>query len=483
MPGSSAIAARPGGGHFRALSPPANFDVRPRLSRREFLAHSTLAAAGLALPALSTCISPAQPRVRRPKPSERVNLGIIGFGTIALSTVPNFLADPRVQIVAVADPVSELPHYGYQGEKRGGRLVGRRMVETYYAEQQPSGTFEGCRVYEDFREMLAREDIDAVVIATPDHWHCPAALVAARRGKHVYGQKPLALTIEEGRRIARAVADAGITWQTGAQQRSSIHFRTACELVRNGRLGRLQRVKVGFGGGHKDWSGLAARKRPEPVPPELNWDLWLGPAPARPYAPALLQLNWRHNFDFSGGYLTDWGAHHLDILQWALGTDDTGPIAIENVEATLPPATDLYNTATAYSFEVVYANGVRAHVSNRHRGGLVFEGEGGKSIFVTRGVLQSTPDDLRREKIGHGEIRLHASQLHERNFIDHIYDAMPTVSPAEVGHRSITIAHLANIAIRLGRSRLEWDPVAEQIRHDPAANRLLSRPMRREYAA
>jgi predicted dehydrogenase len=457
--------------------------MKNALSRREFIARSGLAAvAGLALPALSSCVMPMRPSVRRPKPSERVNLGVIGFGTIAFSTVPNFLADPRVQIVAVSDPVSELPNYGYQGEKQGGRLVGQRAVEKHYAEQQTSGAYKGCRVYEDFRAMLEREDLDAVYIATPDHWHCAVALHAARRGKHIYGQKPLSLTIEEGRRMARAVADTGITWQTGAQQRSSIHFRTACELVRNGRLGRLTGIKVGFSSGHKDWSGLAARKQPEPVPREVNWDLWLGPAPKRPYAPALLQLNWRHNFDFSGGYLTDWGAHHLDILQWALGADDSGPVAIENVQAQLPRETDLYNTATAFSFDVVYANGIRANVSNRNRNGVLFQGEGDKTIFVSRGILESKPDEVRREKIGPGEIHLYESQLHERNFIDHVYDAKPTISPVEVGHRSITIAHLANIAIRLGRTRLEWDPKAEKIINDPAGNAMLARPMRREYA-
>jgi predicted dehydrogenase len=453
------------------------------LSRREFITKSSLAvAAGIGSTALTSCVMPTTPHVRRPKPSDRVNLGVVGFGTIAFSTVPNFLADPRVQIVAVADPVSELGNYGYQGESQGGRLVGQRTVERFYAEQQASGAYKGCRVYEDFREMLGREDLDAVYIATPDHWHCAVALHAAKHGKHIYGQKPLSLTIAEGRRMARAVADTGITWQTGAQQRSSVHFRTACELVRNGRLGKLSGIKVGFGSGHKDWSGLAARKEPEPVPRELNWDLWLGPAPKRPYAPALLQLNWRHNFDFSGGYLTDWGAHHLDILQWALGTDDSGPVAIENVKATLPPASDLYNTATAFSFDVVYGNGIRANVSNRNRNGVLFEGENNQTLFVSRGILESKPEELRREKIGPGEIHLYESQLHERNFIDHVYDAKPTISPVEVGHRSITIAHLANIAIRLGRTNLRWDPKTEKIIDDAAANRLLARPMRREYA-
>lgn len=149
--------------------------------------------------------------MRRPAPSERVNLAVIGFGTVAYGTVPNFLSDPRVQIVAVADPVADLPNYGYKGERRGGRLVGCKFVEEYYAQWQPGGGFKGCNAYEDFREMLAREDLDAVYIATPDHWHCAAALLAARKGKHIYGQKPLALTVAEGRRIARAAQAAGIT--------------------------------------------------------------------------------------------------------------------------------------------------------------------------------------------------------------------------------------------------------------------------------
>lgn len=457
--------------------------MKSTLSRRQFIAQTALAAAGaMILPGIAGCSTAPRGRVRRPAASGRVNLGVIGFGTIASDTVSNFLGDPRVQVVAVADPVSELPNYGYKGERRGGRLVGQRVVDSYYAEQTASGSYRGCRVYEDFREMIEREDLDAVYVATPDHWHCAATLTAIAAGKHVYNQKPLSLTVAEGRRMANAAVRAGITFQTGSQQRSSTHFRRACELVRNGRLGRLQTVKIGIPGGHTDWSGLASRKNAEPIPRELNWDLWLGPAPKHDYAPAILQLNWRHNYDFSGGYVTDWGAHHLDILQWALGADDSGPVAIENVQATLPSPTELYNTPTAFSFDVVYGNGVRANVSNAHRQGLLFEGEDGRTVFVSRGILESNPDDIRRQKIGPDEVRLYESALHERNFIDHIYDAQPTITPAEVGHRSITVAHLANIAIRLGRSNLRWDPAAEQILNDPAASKLLDRPMRREYA-
>ncbi len=442
----------------------------PDMNRREFLQSSALGAAALTLPWLS----------RRPAASERITLGVIGFGTIG-RTVINFMADPRVQVVAVADPVTDLPNYGYDGQLRGGRLVGRQIIEAYYSEQAPAGSFRGCRVYEDFRDMLSREDIDAVYIATPDHWHCAAALFAAGKGKHIYGQKPLAVTVEEGRRIAEAVKKSGITWQTGSQQRSLIYFRTACEFIRNGRIGRLQGIKVGLPGGHRDFSQLASRNRPETPPSELNYDLWLGPVPERPYIPALLQLNWRHNWDFGGGFITDWGAHNLDIVQWALDMDNSGPVSIENINAPLPPQTDVYNTPKDFDFDVVYANGVRVNVSNRRPNGITFEGEDGKSIFVSRWELKTVPAELRRQKIRKDEIRLYESKSHEQNFVDCIYEGRPVIAPAEVGHRSITICHLANIAIRLGRSKLRWDPASERVVDDAAAQAMLSRPMRKGY--
>lgn len=452
-----------------------------RLNRREFIQTSALALAGAALPSLTSCATAS--RGPRPAPSGRVNLGVIGFGTIAHDTIMNFLGDPRVQVVAVADPVSNLGNYGYEGELRGGRLVGQERVEQYYAEQSVGGgSFAGCRPYEDFRTMLDREDLDAVYIATPDHWHCAAALLAAHKGKHIYGQKPLALTIGEGRRIADTVRTTGIVWQTGSQQRSSLFFRTACEYVRNGRLGRIQRITVGLPGGRTDWSGLAARNQPETPPRELNYDLWLGPAPERPYIPALLQLNWRHNWDYSGGMITDWGAHHLDIVQWALDQDAGGPVRIETKDVDLPPQSEIYNTPTHFAFDAVYADGTRVSVSDGNPNGIFFEGEGGKSIFVSREKLQFNPVELRQDKIRPDEIHLYVSKIHEENFVDCIFSRKPTVAPPEASHRAITISHLANIAIRLGRSNLQWDPRTETVINDPQANAMLTRPMRRAYA-
>jgi predicted dehydrogenase len=459
--------------------------MRRSIPRREFLKNSAILAAGLSLPLLSGCA--ASTRVKagkapgRPGPADRINLGVVGFGTIAHDTIVNFLGDPRVQVVAVADPVRELGNYGYKGDRTGGRLAGQRRVEAHYAAQA-GRAYKGCRVYEDFRDMFDREDLDGIVINTPDHWHCAIAIHAARRGLHIYGQKPLALTVGEGRRMAQEVAAAGITWQTGSQQRSSVYFRMACEFVRNGRIGKLKSVRVGLPGGHVDWSLLASRQKPEKVPAGLNHDLWLGPAAERPYIPALQQMNWRNNFAFSGGMITDWGAHHLDILQWALDMDSSGPVRIEINSAVLPPADAVYNTVPDFDFDLVYATGLRVNVSNRHENGLLFEGEDGRTIFVRRDLIETTPEDLRRQRIEDGEIRLYESRLHERNFVDCIYSNTPTITPVEVSHRAISIAHMANIAIRLGRSSLDWSPSTEQFVDDEAANKMLTRPMRRRYA-
>jgi len=463
------------------IQSPDKYPMKSPMQRRDFIKSSALLAAGLAIPGLTSCVSLKKHRARRPGAADRINVGLIGFGTIAHSTTPNFLSDPRLQIIAVADPVNELPNYSYQAELHGGRQVGKRIVEQYYAKEAKGG-FSGCKVYEDFREMIAREDLDAVVVNTPDHWHCAVAVHAARHGLHIYGQKPLALTVGEGRRIADEVKANGIVWQTGSQQRSSVYFRMACEFVRNGRLGKVSSIKVGIPGGHTNWSKLAARDKPEKVPEGVNYDLWLGPAPERPYTPALFQLNWRHNYAFSGGMITDWGAHHLDIVQWALGMDGNGPSRVEIRSVTLPAPTEVYNTATAFDFDAIYAGGVRVNVSQGHPNGILFEGEDGRSLFVSRDKIETTPKELIREKIKDGEIRLFESRLHERNFVDCIYSGGETITPIEVGHRSITISHIANIAIRLGRRSLDWNPATEKFTGDDKANAMLHRPMRSRYA-
>jgi predicted dehydrogenase len=292
----------------------------------------------------------------------------------------------------------------------------------------------------------------------------------------------MTLCIAEGRAMANEVAKAGITFQTGSQQRSDNYFRMACEFIRNGRIGKLQKIIVGLPGGHSLFGKTGADASLDPLPqppPHVDFDMWLGPAKKRPFIPGLHNpLSWRANLDYSGGMITDWGAHHLDIVQWALGKDDSGPVAIENLESDLPPVDAVFNTAANYSFEVVYAEGTRVFVSNKNPNGVRFIGEGGKEIFVTRGKLEMKPQELIREKIQEHEINLYKSGQHERNFIDCVYSGEPTITTCEIGHRSISIAHLANIGLRLGRKQVKWNPKTERFVNDAEADKLLSAPMR-----
>ncbi len=445
------------------------------VSRRKFIAS---ASAAIAFPMIVP--SSVLGLGKRPAPSNRINVACIGYGTIAMVTTPSFLRDDRVQLVAVADPNRKSGNYGYSGRKQGGRLVGRQAVNEYYANAEGRLNYKGCRAYEDFRVMLDREDIDAVNISAPDHWHAAMAVYCANRKVHVYGQKPLSLTVDEGRKMARAVAKNKITWQTGSQQRSEIYFRMAVEFVRNERIGKLRTIRMGLPGGRQDFNQMGDWQSPEPIPAGLNYDLWEGPAPHREYRPALLPLNWRHNFDYSGGMITDWGAHHVDIAQWAMDMDSSGPVKLDNFRSNLPDSNEIFNTATEYHFKCTYENGVKMIVSdtNEHPQGITFEGEDGKSIFVTRGKIEMNPRELIREKIREDEIRVYKSTNHIGNFLDCIQSGEATAATIEASHRSISICHLANIALRLGRESLEWDPKRERVLNDDAANKMLSRRLR-----
>jgi predicted dehydrogenase len=450
------------------------------MSRRGFLASAgALAAAPYIIPAS------ARGKTARPAPSGRLNLGFIGYGTMAHDNIGNFLNHDKVQVVAICDCNKESGLYGYSAERSGGREPGRRRVNEFYAKQQNKPDYNGCNVYGDFREMLEKQDLDAVVISTPDHWHVIQGIWAAKKGKHIYGQKPLSLCIAQGRALADAVKKAGVTFQVGSQQRSDTYFRMACEFIRNGRIGKLQKIEVGLPGGHSLFGKQGANASLEPLaqPPEyVDFDMWLGPAKKRPFIPALHNpLSWRWNYDYSGGMITDWGAHHLDIVQWALGKEDSGPVAVENIKAELPPTDAVYNTAASFSFEVVYAEGTRVFVSDKFENGIRFYGEGGKEIFVTRGNLKMKPEELVREKIQDSEIHLYKSEQHEKNFIECVFSGEPNIAPCENGHRTITIAHLANIGLRLGRAKVQWDPKAERFVKDRDADKLMAAPLRGDW--
>ena len=450
------------------------------ISRRQFVTRlAAITAAPYIIPA--TALGKG-----RPAPSARLNVGFIGYGTQTHDNIGNFLHDDRVQVVSIADPNKGSGLYGYGGEREGGRDPGRRHVNTFYAQKLNNPGYDGCKAYNDFRELLDNDELDAVVITTPEHWHALQAVAAARKGLHIYGEKPLALCIDEGRAMVAAVKQHNVTFQVGSQQRSDDYFRMASEFIRNGRLGKLERIEVGMPGGRYLFGkqGIDASTEAQPHPPaRLDLDLWLGPAPARPFTPLLHNpLGWRDNLDYAGGHITDWGAHHLDIVQWALGKDGSGPVAIENLKSDLPPRSAVVNTVNDYAFEVVYAEGTRVFVSGRYENGIRFIGEGGKEIFVTRGKLETKPAELLREKITDSEIKLYVSGNHVRNFIDCIFSGAPTIATCEIGYRSNTIAHLANIGLRLGRDKVRWDPVKEVFINDADAGKLMRAPMRGDWS-
>jgi predicted dehydrogenase len=442
----------------------------PAPTRRQFLGHAALAAP-LALPAAALGDGD------RPAASKRITLGVVGTGNMGLGDIQGFLGDKRVQVVAVCDVNTESA--GYWNGGVAGREPARRLVEKHYAEEKKSGTYKGCAAYADFRDLLARKDIDAVVISTPDHWHAIPVVMACKVGKDIYCQKPLSLTVAEGRAMSDAVAKYKRVFQTGSQQRSDRNFRRACELVRNGRIGKLHTVRCGLPGGRPDYGKTGDRKKPEPVPKGFDYDFWLGPAPKKPYAPARCHVNFRWIYDYSGGQVTDWGGHHPDCAQWGMGTVHTGPVEIRGAKATFPPD-PLWDTATDFYFEAVYANGVKLIVSNKEKGGVTWEGSEGW-VWADRGKQDAHPKSLLKSEIGPKEIHLYKSDNHYRNFIDCVISRKETAAPAEVAHRSITICHLGNIAMRLGRKTLKWDPEKEKILGDDEAAKMLSRPYREPW--
>ncbi|MCW3097204.1 MAG: Myo-inositol 2-dehydrogenase [Chthonomonadaceae bacterium] len=406
--------------------------------------------------------------------SNRITMAFIGTGNQGTNDMRVFLGDERVQVVAVCDVNKESS--GYWDGAVGGREPAKLWVEQAYADQKASGTYKGCDTYADFREVLARKDIDAVEVAVPDHWHAYLAISAAKAGKDIYCQKPLGLTIADGRAMSNAVHKYKRIFQTGSQQRSDKNFRRACELVRNGRIGKLTTVRCGLPGGRPDYGHTGDHKKPEPVPEGFDYETWLGPAPQAEYAPARCFVNFRWIYDYSGGQVTDWGGHHPDCAQWGMGTEYTGPVEIRNAKAEFPPD-PLWNTATEYYFEAIYKDGVKLIVSNKERGGVTWEGTDGW-VWADRGQHDASSKEILNSVIGPNEIHLYESDNHYRNFIDCVISKKEPIAPVEVAHRSITICHLGNIAMRLGRNSLKWDPEKEHILDDPEASKMLSRPYR-----
>ena len=279
------------------------------------------------------------------------SIGLGGRGTVNLQA---FLGQSGVQVVALCDV--DAGSTRYEDSWLRGLGPAKAMVEQHYVAEKASGSYGGVIGYRDFRELLARGDVDAVCISTPDHWHAPIAVAAAEAGKDVYCEKPLSLTIRDGRAMADAIARYGRVFQCGSQRRSDAGCRRTCELVRNERIGKLRTVRVGLPGGHWLRSNVRSTHETQPIPEGFDYDLWLGPAPWAPYTFNRCHWNWRWNLDYSGGMVTDWGAHMIDMAHWGMGAEETGPLEIEG-KATWPPRADLWNTATAFQFTCTYADG------------------------------------------------------------------------------------------------------------------------------
>jgi predicted dehydrogenase len=353
------------------------------------------------------------------------------------------------------------------------RTAFQQRVEQHYAQQRAKGTYSGCAGYNDFRDLIADKNVDAVVIGVPDHWHTVPALRAAEAGKDVYLEKPMTLTIEEGQALVETMRRYGRVFQHGTQQRSDWKFRFAAELARNERIGKLHTIEVGSPGG-------AATGTPpvEPVPPGFDYDLWLGQAPWAPYTTlrCLNAATWIFIQDYAGGHVTGWGIHHVDCAHWGMGTDDTGPVEVEGTGVF--PRDGLYDSAITWKVECRYANGLKMVYGDESQvaHGVKFIGTEGW-VYVHRGAIQTEPKSLLSTVIRPNEIHLYESPDHHANFLRCIRTRERTICPVEVAHRSITVCHLTNICLWLGR-RVKWNPETEHFVNDPEAERHISRAMR-----
>jgi len=420
------------------------------ITRRGFLGRTAAAVGcGLAFPAVvpSSVFGAAAP-------SNRIVMGAIGVGSQGTGDMRGFLSKSEVQMVAVCDV------------DKGHRDEAKRICDERYKNTD-------CKGYLDYRELIGRGDLDAVQLALPDHWHALPAVAAARAGLDIHGQKPFARSIREGRAICDAVQRHGRVWQTGSQQRSDYKFRRACELVRNGRIGKILKIEVGLPtGGGTDVQQVTQ------VPEGLDWEWWLGPAPWVPYR-GVSHWNWRWIMDYSGGQLTDWSGHHIDIAHWGMGWDRTGPVEIQG-KGTYP--TDgLYNVPTEYKFDCKYAGGLTMTVANNRQipQGAKWYGEKGW-VHVNRGGLSADPAEILKEVIGPGETKLYDSRDHKQNFLDCVKSRKETICPAEVGHRSISVGLLGEIAMLTGR-KIRWNPETEEIIGDAEASALLGRSYREPW--
>jgi len=419
--------------------------MKSNVSRRNFLKHSM---AAMAAPAILTGCATAGGK--RPAPSERITMGAIGMGWMGPSNIGEFLKRKDVQVVAVCDV------------DQNHLAEAKAMVDTAYGNT-------GCATYTKFEELLARGDLDTVMIALPDHWHAIPAIAAAEAGIDVYGEKPLSHTLMEGRAMCNAVKRNHRIWQTGSWQRSVQNFRHAAELVRNGRIGKVKYVEVGLGQGYDDYAETKDKTAFTEPPKELDYERWLGPAPQAPYCPARVHKNWRWIMNYGGGRIMDWVGHHLDIAHWGLGLDYAGPVLVEGTGVI--PTEGLWNAPTDYDCTCTYEDGLIIKISSTFEMGTKWVGDDGW-LFVTRGETRAEKPGIIKEKIGENETHLYFSDSHFDNFIECVKSRKETIAPCEIAHRSASVGHLCDIAIYTGR-KIRWNPEKEVIVDDAEATKML----------
>jgi predicted dehydrogenase len=429
---------------------------RRNLSRRGFLQRALAVSAAAGLPVwyarelFAEDERAGAARGKRGPASDRHVVGLIGCGGQGRGILRGALRHKNVQVAAVCDVDA-----GHRRDTIARDLKGSRDVKEY----------------RDFRELLDNKDVNVVLIATPDHWHTLTALDALRKGKDIYCEKPLTLTIAEGIALVKTANDTKRVFQVGSQQRSDRRFRLACELVRNGRLGKIKTIETLIGQNPRGGPFRTAK-----VPEGLDWDFWLGQTPKVPYVPQRCHANFRWWYEYSGGKMTDWGAHHNDIAQWALGMDEGGPVEVAAEGALRSEDPTSYNCHPTFTITYTYAGGTKLICTSKENG-VRFTGEDGKWLFVNRGKIEASDRSLIAEPLGKDATRLYVSNDHMGNFLDCVKTRKPTICPASVGHRSVSVCHMGVISLRLGGKRLHWDPATQRFREEDA-NRMLSRPMR-----
>ena len=465
---------------------PSGSNSRSSLTRRNFI---KVAGAAMALPGSAWAATDPV------SASNRITLGVIGWGMMGPANTKAFLAESDCQIVAACD--LEKNHLQAAVDTINGKYGNK-----------------DCKAYHDYRELLARDDIDAIMIAVPDHWHALIATVAAKRKKDIYGEKPLARTIAEQQAIVKAVQQNNIIWQTGSWQRSLASFHRAAEIVRNGLIGTVTHVEIGLPGAPHDFPSTVPAlmeklatlpdKPTSPTeivpgtpawnlavtqpPADLDYDMWIGPSKMEPYIAARVYQNWRWNYNTGGGQLLDWIGHHGDIAHWGLGFDLTGPSEVEG-HGEFPAENAVWNTATKYRVECTYRKEVThypADVAVTIAGGYPEIKSGTKWIgsdgwvWVDRaGIDASNPEWLKGDFLAQSlrKVKLYETNGHQRNFLDCVKSRNPTITPVEVAHHSTIPGHLGLISMMVGR-KIQWDVAQEKILNDSAATKLMTRPYR-----